>query len=413
MRRDLTGPRARPSSTQLIARILDTPNLAAAVQALPAPVLARLIDALGLEDAGEIIAFANPAQLAEVFDEDLWRSERAGGDEQFDGDRFLVWLEVMMEAGDAFVADRLASLPEDLVALALHEHVLVLDVDELLAEMQGTDDEEAIERVEKALSNCLSEEIDRYQLVSRRHDGWDAVLAAVLALDRDHPALLARMLERLSAMTAEYVDREGGLHGALTSEEMLEADVAADREDRRAALGYVAPSDARAFLKLVEQPITDLPKEHDPVTRAYFRGLGRPAPAARRTPAAPRSAEPSSLARLLLDAGVAVYFPSATPLLGAGARSEREPLLVRTMRDLAEVDPAAFAARSEEMAYLANVLIAGASLDGRRYRPAEAVEKAIDVCSRGLEIAAKGGEAVAVLREYPAEGLFRIAWARA
>ena len=74
-------------------------------------------------------------------------------------------------------------------------------------------------------------------------------------------------------MTAEHVDREGGLSSALTSEETLEADVAADREDRRAELGYVAPSDARSFLKLARQPITELPTEHDPVTRAYFRGL--------------------------------------------------------------------------------------------------------------------------------------------
>jgi hypothetical protein len=106
-----------------------------------------------------------------------------------------------------------------------------------------------------------------------------------LVPDRNHHELLARILERLYAMTTEHVDREGGLYSALTAEEMLESDVAADREDRRAELGYVGPSDARAFLKLARQPITELPTEHDPVTRAYFRGLARnPA----RAPRAPR-----------------------------------------------------------------------------------------------------------------------------
>jgi hypothetical protein len=406
MRRDLTSLKPRPSSSQLLARILETPDLAAAVQGLPAPALARLIDEVGLEDAGEIVAFASPAQLAEVFDADLWRSDQAGADERFDGGRFLVWLEVMLEAGDAFVAERLASLPEDLLALALHEHLLVLDVDDLLAEMRGADEEE-VKLVEKALSNCLSEEIDEYQLVARRHDGWDAVLAAVLALDRDHHALLARVLERLCSMTAEHIDREGGLHSALTSEEMLEADVAADREDRRAEMGYVAPSDARAFLKLARQTVTELPREHDPVTRAYFRGLARNAQVAARPGA---TGEPSALSRVLLEAGIASAVPGASPRLGAGTGSHRELLIVRAMRELAEIDAVAFDARSEEIAYLANVLVAGAAEDGRRYRPAEAVQKAVAVCSRGLELASRKADVIAILREHPAEGLFRLGW---
>lgn len=403
MTRDLTTPKGRASSSQLLARILETPDLARAVQALPAPVLAKVIDTVGLEDAGEIVAFASLEQLGEVFDEDLWRSERPGSDERFDADRFLVWLEVMMEAGDAFVAERLAGLSEDLVALALHQHVLVLNVDELLTEMREMDEDDGT-AVEKALSDSLSEEIDEYQLIARRHDGWDAVLAAVLALDRDHHDLLTRILDRLCALTATYVDREGGLHSALTSDEMLEADVAADREDRRAEAGYVSPADARAFLKLARQPITGLPTEHDPMTRAYFRGLTKKSAALHPT----AFGEPSPLSRVLLEAGVVTPAASAPPLLGAGGHPSSEPLLLRTMRALAETDPEAFAARSEEVAYLANVLVAGASNEGRRYRPAEAVQKAVEVCSRGLELASKNADAVTILREHPAVGLFRL-----
>jgi hypothetical protein len=234
------------------------------------------------------------------------------------------------------------------------------------------------------------------------------VLAALLALDRDHHALLARILERLCAMSAEHIDREGGLYDALTAEEMLEEDVAADREERRAEAGHVAPADARAFLKLARRTVDALPEEHDPVTRAYFRGLRRePAHA---TNAPPRPKPGRDLTRLLVEAGV---IESSPPLLPAAhATASREPLLVRSMRVLAEKDEVAFFARSEEIAYLANVLLSGESTQGRKYRPAEAVRKAIDVCSRGLELATKESRAdpVEVLRRHPAEGLFRLAW---
>jgi hypothetical protein len=410
MKRDLTILKARPSSSQILARMLEIPDLAEAVRELPAPALAKVIDAVGLEDAGEIVAFASPAQLAELFDEDLWRSERAGDDERFDGKRFLVWLDVMMEAGDAFVADRLANLPEDLVALALHQHLMVLNVDDMLAEVRAMDEQEGT-AIEKALQGFQSEELDDYLLVARRPDGWDTVLAVVLALDRDHHAQLSRVLDRLTAMTTEHVEREGGLYTVLTSEEMLESDVAADREDRRAELGHVAPSDARAFLKLARPTIADLPTEHDPLTRAWFRGLAKDRKAARaekRASSASGAKETTgaaALSRVLVEAGV-VAPAGAPPLLGQGP--QRESLLVRTMRALAENDADAFAARSEEIAYLANVLVAGASNEGRRYRPAEAVQRALEVCNRGLELASTKRDALAILRNHPAEALFRL-----
>ncbi len=56
------------------------------------------------------------------------------------------------------------------------------------------------------------------------------------------------------------------------------------------------------------------------------------------------------------------------------------------------------------------MLVAGASIEGRRYRPAEAVQRAIEVCSEGLEFASKHGDAVALLQTHPAEAFFRLAW---
>lgn len=77
----------RPSSSQLLARILETPNLAEQIQALPSAMLGQLIGHVGIEDAGELVALATTQQLAEVFDEELWRSDRPGEDDRFDADR--------------------------------------------------------------------------------------------------------------------------------------------------------------------------------------------------------------------------------------------------------------------------------------------------------------------------------------
>ena len=51
-------------------------------------------------------------------------------------------------------------------------------------------------------------------------------------------------------MSTDYIEDNGGLYEVLTSDETFEADVAGDREDRRAEKGHVAPSSAAAFLKL-------------------------------------------------------------------------------------------------------------------------------------------------------------------
>src|SRR5881275_1586536 len=89
-----------PPSTKLLMRILERPGLAAAVRELPGAVLGKLIDRIGLEDAGDLVALASTAQLERVFDDDLWRPDRVGGDETFRPERFALWLRVMLEAGE-------------------------------------------------------------------------------------------------------------------------------------------------------------------------------------------------------------------------------------------------------------------------------------------------------------------------
>src|ERR1700759_4705025 len=55
-----------PASTQLLMRILDRPGLVAAVRDLPGAGLGKLIDRVGLEDAGELVARAARGRRRDV-----------------------------------------------------------------------------------------------------------------------------------------------------------------------------------------------------------------------------------------------------------------------------------------------------------------------------------------------------------
>lgn len=404
--------RNRPSSRHLLARVLETPELPAQIRALPPPLLGRLIDQVGLEDAGELVALATTEQLAQIFDDDLWRSAQAGEDERFDSERFLLWLEILLEAGEKVVADRLAELPEDLVTLALHRHFLVLPFDDLRAELSAGDDDAAA--AEKAFENCLSEELDEYQLIWRGGEGFDTLLAALLALDRDHHALTVNLLERCAALASEYIADNGGLYEVLSGEEMLEADLAGDRELRRAERGYVAPSAAAAFLRLARQPSPPDAAfaERDPVTRAYFRELSRKPLVARPSPG---GGERRDLTALLEASGVARE-GAAAPAQLKGTAGAPEPLLATAMRELREVEPRAFEERSEELAYLSNVLMAAGGTPSEPLRPAEAVDEAVACVSFGLSLVSGGPaptpqQAAALLAAHPCDALFRRALA--
>ena len=183
---------------------------------------------------------------------------------------------------------------------------------------------------------------------------------------------------------------QGGLFRVLTADEKLESDVAAAREDRRGAEGFISPADARAFLELARRG--EGGDARDPITRAYFRALNVPAAEAE---AAPTIASPSAaLAALGAQEG----------LVHVAAR-----LFEQAMSDLRERDPARFAARVREVAYLMNVWIAGGTHEGRRPRPMEALEMVLQTCEAGMRtlFAASPEDALEVLSRTPADVLFR------
>jgi hypothetical protein len=385
----------------LLSRLLDDPELLPALQALPAPALRRVILHVGLEDAGELIALASLEQLREVFDEDLWRSTRPGQDEAFDATRFGIWLEVLLEGGEALVADHLAELSEEFLVFAVSQLVWVLDTAVLT---QWSVDAREADLLDRILDAHFHQELDEYLLLSRADRAWDALLSSILALDQHHPALLRGILSRCAIATHEQMRSATRLHAALDGEALLLEDARAEREERRAERGYVSPADARAFLALARK--APEPPEEDPITHAHFRErklVSDPAPAAA---AGPSGTTP--LRSLLLEAGVEPE--------GHEAQPAPISLFRQTLAALIECDPHAHQRVIEELAYLSNVLIAGDTSAERPWRPIEAAERVLELCDQGLHALTDGGDlepssAREALVRWGAVGVFRIAWA--
>jgi hypothetical protein len=87
------------------------------------------------------------------------------------------------------------------------------------------------------------------------------------------------------------------------------------------------------------------------------------------------------------------------------------------LTELLDADPDAHQRVVDELAYLANVLVAGD--DTRAWSPADAAERVLALCDAGLAacLDARGrapepGAARGALRRWGAVGLFRFAWAK-
>jgi len=387
----------------LLGRILETPDLARVVQGLEPSVLHRLVRQCGLEDSGPIIALATTEQLMRIFDHDLWSSETAGEEEQFDADRFGLWLEVLAEAGAEVAAGKIAEMDFDFVTAALSRHVLVLDLRSIaieqaairaVADLDAMDDL-AVALDEQAIEDGLSGEIGGFRVVARRGESWDALMAVLTSLDANRHAFFGRLMSRCAAISTEYIEDNGGLFEVMTAQEQVLSDVAAGREERREQEGYVTPPLAAAFLDLARHPVGSdgAPPPCDHVTAGYFRkidqreraGSGEPAPRRDDTPAASTEHQVHRFLETLQDAGVLPR--SKRPLLGTGSSGPGDRLsrIRGFLLHAQEADAAVHARREAELGYLANVLIAGCSFQSRRFRAVEAADAVLAVCNLGLE----------------------------
>ncbi len=406
------------ATRRLLRHLVDAPAHVGLVRALAPPRFAALVRVVGLEDAGELLAMATAEQTLEVLDEELWRSGDAD-EEELDRGRFAVWLEVLLEAGDAAVARRLHELPEELLAAGLCAQLFVLDVDALGHGMAGTSSREAA-LAERVLDEALHLEFAGYTLISRDPLGWDPTIAALLALDAVDHRCVRRVLERCHEATVDLLDPGAdGWRTILSAQETVEADARADREDRRAAAGHVTLADARAFLKLAARtPLGDpAALAEDPLTHAYFRELRGPA-----RPVASASASPEEphLAELLADLDAELQAPARRALPASAERGAFEDSglgdLRRALIALADRDPPRHSDQVARLAYLTNLLMTAGRPDGAPYFPVDAANAALSLTARGLaarvpdrtDVAAEAW--ITELQRTGVDGLFRLGW---
>lgn len=327
-----------------LARLLDSPSLARVVPQVAPELLHQLIRSRGLDAFSEIVAYATPEQLTAIFDLDLWRPAEPGQDERFDADRFADWLDLLVEAGDSVSVRILADMDIHLAVAGLSRHVRVFDLGSL--EPTAQSDDEAMESgIGRADLTC---ELGGYLVVARRTDAWDAIMTLLLALDTEHPSRFHAVMEgcRRLSNSAPEID---GLDDLLEAPEQHLHDVTIGREQRLSQLGYCTPGDARAFLEMARSGRRD-----------RTVAPGPPHPTVR---------------------------PSPLALVQSETSAPRLAHLRSFMARVRDTDEAAFLERNQELAFLANALVAGSMLQSDPFTPRDASEAAAAICNLGLELA--------------------------
>ena len=411
-----TAPRDGGSVDQRLARLLDTPFFARVVPHLAPETLHQLIQYRGLEACGELVTSATPAQLTSLLDLDLWRRTQPGRDEQFDVDRFGEWLEVLVDTGDSVAARTVAALDKQLVIIGLSRYLRVFDPGTF--EPTASSDDETIDRHEmmnsEASGNVLEGEAGGYLVRARRTDAWDAIMTLLAALEAEHHHYFHAVMQGCRQLSNSRPEIDG-LDDLLLAPEQHLHDVATEREERRSRHGYATSADARAFLQMARQPqrtphAPAAPTAINPIAAAYFRAAEDEADATPETTSAgaPDGAPhhdaadvdiPASIDAVIeLLAEAARLDPSSA---GQGVMPERPrallaaagedpgatklPLLRPLMEFVLQHDETAYFARGRELAFLANTLLAGSSVQSRPFTPAEASDAAASICNLGLE----------------------------
>jgi hypothetical protein len=177
-----------------------------------------------------------------------------------------------------------------------------------------------------------------------------------------------------------------GLDDLLMAPEQHLHDAAIERERRRSQRGYAAPADARAFLQQSRRPPDTSPARTamNPIAAACFRDTAEDADSLAEGDIATSI---DAVIDSLTDAGVMPERPPAALLEAADddPRAARLPILRRLMAFVLRHDEPAYLARGRELAFLANTLLAGCSVQSRPFTPREASDAAASICNLGLE----------------------------
>lgn len=371
----------------VIEMIVGDPDLVAAVRELTPDALSGVIDSVGLADSGPLISLLSPAQFTAALDHDLWHAELPGTEEEFDADRFMTWLEIMIEMGEKTVIDRLEALPEEMVVYAFHKCLTVLTEVELAMALKTGENSML---AEKAFSSSSFYEIGEFVLIPKQEAGLDAVMQALLALERHDHRFMHFILSRCADLSVGDLEESDGLHTLLTRAETLGLDIAGEREDRRTEAGFVAPQRAAAYLKFARIIPPDAVDTVRPDAAQAVFGPPNSRPGGDRIGqmrAVQRAQAQRRLAALvgIRNSGQKVAIGVQSALSGGDRVSRRRQPFRDGMRQLADEAPAAHQRCIDELAQAANIVVSGATLHGDRFGKADAVAAVTALCELGME----------------------------
>jgi hypothetical protein len=394
-----------------LARLLEAPLLARIVPHLPPEALHQLIRSRGLDACSELLTSATPAQLTTLLDLDLWRSVRPGRDQTLDVDRFGEWLEVLVDTSPSAAARTVAALDKHLVVAGLARYVRVCDPgifeptvpsdDEPSQRHEAMREGDAMHAVDATVhdssSDSLECEVGGYIVRARRSDAWDAIVTLLVTLEVDYGSDFHAVMQGCRRFSNSRPEIDG-LDNLLPAPEQHLHDVTIERERRRSQQGYATPADARAFLQLARQPTHMRSRasmtrsiEINPIVTAYFRAADEASDSSNETSdiRADATDAPESLGAVLelfAEAGLGAERSHARlEAADGGPRGARLTRLRRLMAYVRDTHETAYFTRGRELAFLANTLLAGCSVQSRPFTPQEASDAAAAICNLGLE----------------------------
>jgi hypothetical protein len=393
--------------SRLLQTLQDNPALPALLRDLQPAALARLVDRVGLNDAGELMALAPTHKLLQALDESLWKSPQPGVAEVFDAAELVDWLEAWNEIGDTFVAERLAAMSEDYRALCL-SHLVNVRSHHTLAFLAIPDDEVDRERdTLQPVGSCAF--YGPYMVVPAIEDEWEIVRTSLDALWTERPECLLHTLGMLDGAESMLAAQEG--------RRRLQIDVARERERLRENRGYVTATGASAFLVFVATAsIEELAalSAYDEETRRHLAAFGASDVEDTADEDATESPPDTTTVEHMHELRTALereelLIPQSTLLL-TDQQTRKHHALTQALSELAETDQAAFERCGRELAYLANVLKVGVHAKGAPMSDTDARDTAYAACDLGLELARERGLDVRLAQEPGLIRLFALGW---
>jgi hypothetical protein len=412
-----------------LRNIVDNPALPAVLAHMQPKTLARLVDRVGLNDAAEIMALVPVRNLLRALDEAIWKSPRPGASQVFDPAEFVSWLEVWIEVDELFVAERLAAINDEYLAMCLSS-VLLVDGSSSSG-FAGDMSEYAVNSDEPGYTDCPK--ADCYAIYGHFlvrppfEDDWEIIRVALDALWRHAPNRLLHVLGTL-ASSESMLD-------CARRRTSLNLDVAFERERHLERRGYVSQTGALAFLASVSITTTQellMMSVYDNETHRFLAGIEnhdtgqhpiekvtaidgaedellQTQNEARVLASTPASQEQiRALSRLLENEAIAE--PKQFKSLPSNEHHQRRAVLAELLHHLECENPEAFQQRTRELAYLATVLMAGSSLEGQPFTGGDARDAAFAACNLGMEFIHSRQTALELDREPGLIRLFLIGW---